>query len=310
MSKFRAKKLAYKKKKKLENKYNLTERQERIFLEKAVQIFIDYKKTPDGGTFLKGDSCVSHSQLFYLFLKKLGFNSSKVICVDVASWNRDYVAWYNAGNGYETTSDGYICEGFPNAYIGLCGHMDGWDFQNDLEGYAGHVIVQTKHHFVDLTFGQFSRPDNDINVPPMMIMPRTIFRTRKEQEKANMIPPFMIQMNDSHIKAKSWKETETNKRLLEKEQHSWSGFKSNSRIALLPLYTIPNCSGNVIYITRPDQKISENYPRWNKKSFTVTNDRITEVLLSIYNGKKMDIKDRIKVYEETGHITIDVSEDE
>ena len=310
MSKFRAKKLAYKKKKKLENKYNLTERQERIFLEKAVEIFVDYKKTPDGGTFLKGDSCVSHSQLFHLFLKKIGFNSSKVICVDIANWNTDYVQWYNAGNGYETTSDGYVCEGFPNAYIGLCGHMDGWDFQNDLEGYAGHVVVQTKHHFVDLTFGQFSRPDNGIVVPPIMIMPRTIFRTRKEQEKANMIPPFMIQMNDDKRKARSWKETKSSKRTLEKEQHSWSGFKSNSKIALLPLSKISEYSGYVIYITRPDQKISENYPRWNKKSFSVTNDRISEVLFSIYNGKKMDIKDRIKVYEETGHITIDVSEDE
>ena len=310
MSKFRAKKLAYKKKKKSENKYILTEKQELIFLEKAIQTFIDYKQTPDGGVILDGDSCVSHSQLFHLFLKKLGYKSSKVICVDVASWNRDYVAWYNAGNGYEVTTDGYVCEGFPNAYVGLCGHMEGWDFQSDLEGYAGHVIVQTKHHFIDLTFGQFSRPDNDIIVPPSMLMPRTIFRTRIEQEKANMIPPFMIQMNDSKVKAKSWKETETNKRLLEKEQHHWSGFKSNSRIALLPLYTISNCSGNVMFTTRPDQKISENYPRWNKKSFTVTNDRISEVLLSIYNGKKMDIKDRIKVYQETGHITVDVSEDE
>jgi len=308
MSKFRAKKLAYKKKKKSENKYNLTERQERIFLERAVKIFIDYKKTPDGGTFLKGDSCVSHSQLFHLFLKKIGFNSSKVICVDIASWNSDYVQWYNAGNGYEVTSDGYVCEGFPNAYIGLCGHMEGWDFQNDLEGYAGHVIVQTKHHVVDLTFGQFSRPNNDIIVPPIMIIPKTVFGTRKEKE--NTIPPFMIEMNDNHIKAKSWKETETNKRLLEKEQHSWSGFKSNSKVALLPLSLISEYKGSILYVTRPDQNISENYPRWNKKSFTVTNDRISEVLLSIYNGEKMDIKDRIKVYEETGHITIDVSEDE
>ena len=309
MSKFRAKKLAYKKKKKLENKYNLTERQEYRILEKAVETFIDYKNTPDGGAMLEGDSCVSHSQLFHLFLKKIGYES-KLICVDISTWNTEYVQWNNSENQmYEETSGGYVCEGFPNAYIGLCGHMDNWDFQSDSTGYSGHVILETKHHFIDLTSGQFSRPDKDINIPPIMFMPKGVFGTIKEKE--DMIPPMMKQLNDSNEKARSWKETKS-KRDLEKESHGWSGLKSNSRIAYLPFdkHMKESYSGNLLIITRPDQKISENYPRWNKKSFSITNDRLSEVLMLIHNGKNLDIKDRIKVYEESGHITVDVSEDE
>ena len=309
MSKFRAKKLAYKKKKKSENKYNLTENQERIFLEKTINTFIGYKKTPDGGSFLAGDSCVSHSQLFHLFLKKLKYKS-ELICVDVSTWNTDYVEWNNSENQtYEETSDGYVCEGFPNAYIGLCGHMDNWDFQNDLDGYSGHVIVETKHHVIDLTSGQFSRPDKDINVPPIIIMPKTMFGTRKERE--DTIPPMMQQLNDTSEKARCWKDSKT-KRELEKENHAWSGLKTNSRIAFLPFnkHIEESYSGSLLIVTRPDQKISENYPRWNKKSFSITNDRLAEVLMLIHKGENLDMEDRIKVYEDSGHLTVDVSEDE